>query len=233
MVAGPTEGFVTTMKHLTSGPRLVHPTLVEILGVFLSVLCLTACDMFSVYKRPRPATTEPGGAISGTVTPWTEGTPIAGRHIALCRSLGDPRSGRCELLPQSAETNQLGHFIIDDIPPGTYFILYDSGLSYFDKSLARWGGEVLHFGDKVWLSEFLSVDLESQDPTFRIPDGIEVTPHENWLRPYCVLTLLVGDSPFIIAHDLDRVKQDGELSCKLVTVESSSLQTVEIQVIIF
>ena len=48
-----------------------------------------------------------------------------------------------------------------------------------------------------------------------------------------MLTLLAGNSPFIIAHDLDLVQREGELSCELLAVVAEATVNVAIQVIQF
>lgn len=171
--------------------------------------------------------------IIGVLKPWTISTPIAGRHLALCRSLGDPRDGLCELMPRTVETDRQGRFQFYDVPAGTYFLLYDSGLSDFDKAMARWGGETLRFGDQAWLSDFLSVDFSEGEINYRMPEGISLSPDVDWLSSYCLLTLLVGESPFIIAHDLQSVSHDRELHCALINVIPGQTARVDVQVLYF
>jgi hypothetical protein len=211
-------------------PDSPYPAALAGLLLFLTVI-LTACSDVSFWKPH--ASPEPAGNVTGTVHAWVEGTPVSGRHIVLCRSQADPREGNCDLMDRSAETDFFGRFQLDDVPQGTYFVLYDSGLSDFHQAMERWGGETLNFGNREWLTEFLGVDPDNEEPSFRIPEGIEISPHDDWLRPYCMLTLLVGNSPFIIAHDLDRIQDVEELTCELLVVFADDTAEVDIQVIQF
>jgi len=213
-----------------SRPDPPYPVVICGLLLFVTFL-LSACADVSFWKSA--ATPEPGGDVEGTVHAWVTGTPISGRHIVLCRSLADPREGNCDLMSQSTDTDFFGRFHFADVPQGTYFVLYDSGLSGFDAAMDRWGGETLHFGDRAWLSDLLGVDLENEDPAFRIPEGLDISPLDDWLRPYCLLTLLVGNSPFIIAHDLDQIQEEEHLSCELLVIVAEETVNVDIQIIQF
>jgi hypothetical protein len=195
-------------------------------AVFLGVF-LRACTI------PWQSAPVPVGHVVGTVEPWGAGTPIAGRHIVLCRAVGDPRQGQCLLMSRAAVTDEAGRFDLGEVPEGTYFLLYDSGLSDFDQAVERWGGQTLHFGQTEWFSEFLGVDLSQERPAFRLPDGLAVTPHEGWLQSYCTLTLLVGRSPFIIAHDIQRAAEKMELDCQVFNVVENVTRDLSVQVTYF
>lgn len=133
----------------------------------------------------------------------------------------------------ATNTDDEGHFTISGLPTGTYFILYDSGLSEFDEAMDRWGGEVLRFGDMDWLSEFLDVDLKTEPVEFRVPEGISRSPHEGWLTHYCTLTLSIGDSPFIVAHDIELAQTERELRCLKVDVTPGKPVFIEVQAAYF
>jgi hypothetical protein len=68
-------------------------------------------------------------------------------------------------MTRSVETDALGRIELSDMPEGTYFALYDSGLSDFDQAMDRWRGETLRFGDRECLSDFLGIDLDNEEPT--------------------------------------------------------------------
>ena len=200
------------------------------------VLVLIFITVFQAACNPQTASPETPTATVSIITvlrPWTADTPIAGRHVALCQSQGDPRNGLCELLPHTVDTDHQGRFQFYDVPAGTYFLLYDSGLSDFDEAMARWGGKTLHFGNEEWLSDFLGVDLSQGEVDYRMPEGITLSPNVDWLSSYCLLTLLVGESPFIIAHDLQSVSHDRELHCALVTVLPGQTARVDVDVLYF
>lgn len=208
------------MKRLNLTPALVLVALSAILVACVSRLLPSAS----------PAATL---SIVGVLRPWTEGTPIEERRIALCRSLGDPRDGLCELLPLVAVSDRQGRFHFNDVPEGVYFLLYDSGLSDFDEAMANWAGQTLHFGDQDWLSTFLGVEIEPGDIDYRMPDGITLSPNVNWLSSYCLLTLLVGESPFIIAHDLQSATHDRELHCAIIDVSPGQTTHVDFEVLYY
>ena len=186
--------------------------------------------------QPLPLTPEtyaPEVSVLGVFRPWTADTPVANRRVTLCGSQGDPRDGVCTLMESSVTTDRQGRFQIYDVPTGTYFLLYDSGLSDFDEALEEWGGKTLHFGDQEWLSEFMGVDLSDDDFEYRVPEGISFSPHAGWLSSYCLLTLLVGESPFIIAHDLEQASHERELHCALINVLPGQPARVDLQVLYF
>lgn len=172
-------------------------------------------------------------SIIGVLRPWTAGTPIARRRVALCRSQGDPRDGLCDLMPGTVETDRQGRFQFYGVPAGTYFLMYDSGLSDFDAAVEEWAGKTLRFGDQEWLSDFLRVDLSEGAFEYRLPESISLSPNVDWLSTYCLLTLSVGESPFIIAHDLESASHDRELHCALVNVVPGQTAKVDVQVLYF
>jgi hypothetical protein len=201
---------------------------VFLLLIVLSVV-LAACQAQAMIPR-RPA---PSSSVIGVLRPWTADTPVSGRHVLLCRSEGDPRDGVCTLLDQAVKTDHQGRFQLHDVPAGTYFVLYDSGLSDFDEAFAKWGGKTLHFGDEEWLTEFLGVDISQGGFEYRVPEEISFSPHAGWLSSYCLLTLLVGESPFIIAHDLESASQDRELHCAILDVLPGQTAKIDVEVLYF
>lgn len=202
-------------------------------SVLLALTALSISLVACVSQLLPSATPTAAVSIVGVLRPWTEGTPIAERHVALCRSQGDPRDGLCELMPDAVETDRQGRFHFADVPAGVYFLLYDSGLSDFDEAMAKWAGQTLHFGDPDWLSAFLGTDLTENEIQYRMPEGISLSPNVDWLSSYCLLTLLVGESPFIIAHDLQSASSDRELHCSIIQVLPGQTTHVDIQVLYF
>jgi len=201
--------------------------------IFLALVISGVLPVACLASLSAPEAHSPEVSVLGVLRPWTAETPVADRRVTLCRSLGDPRDGRCTLMESSITTDRQGRFQIYDVPAGTYFLLYDSGLSDFDTALAKWGGKTLRFGDREWLSEFLGVDLSGDAFEYRVPEGISLSPHAGWLSTYCLLTLSVGESPFIIAHDMEQASHDRELHCALVNVLPGQPAKVDVQVLYF
>lgn len=206
-----------------------RPNVTFVLVLILTSIFQVACSSEILSPETPTATV----SIIGVLKPWTTDTPIADRHVALCQSQGDPRDGLCKLMLQTVDTDRQGRFQFYDVPAGTYFLLYDSGLSDFDEAMAKWGGETLHFGDQDWVSDFLGVDLSKGEIDYRMPEGIALSPNVDWLSSYCLLTLLVGESPFIIAHDLQSVSHDRELHCAVINVLPGQTTRVDVQVLYF
>jgi hypothetical protein len=194
--------------------------LVQIL--FLT-LALVAC---SAIEQP---TDVPAHFVEGQLIPWGSNSPVAERHVVLCRINGQPSDGECELMESAAVTDEQGFFSASAVQPGTYFILYDSGLMDFDEAMDLWRGKTLRFGDIEWLSEFLGVDLHTEPVEFRVPEGISHSPHEGWLKRYCTLTLSVGNSPFIIAHDIEHAQSARDLRCLTVEITPGKPVSLEVQ----
>jgi hypothetical protein len=195
----------------------------------LSCLLFTACDLQMPFKPM--ATAVP--LLAGRLLPWSEGTVVEGRRVVLCRSLGDPREGICRLQKKAVTTDSQGQFQFFGLEEGTYFILYDSGLSDFELAMEHWGGQLLYFGDRVWLKEFLGVDLDQENLELHVPEGISFSPHGGWLSSYCALTLSVGRSPFIIAHDMEIAREEHRLRCLVPELVPGQTRWVEFQVASF
>lgn len=202
-----------------------------VLSLLISFELLFLCGCGAPF--PLKPTRVPGGNVSGQLHSWTPDTPIAGRKITLCRNLKDPAEGECELMKTAVESSVQGRFYIEDVPQGIYYVLYDSGLSDFDDALSKWGGRTLNFGDRDWLIEFLGADPDDGWVNYRLPEGVSPSPHIGWLSHYCGLTLLIGRSPFIIAHDMALARDQRQLRCFLVEVKSGQTSHIDISVTYF
>ncbi|HET6447284.1 MAG TPA: hypothetical protein VFI27_22205 [candidate division Zixibacteria bacterium] len=196
------------------------------IALTLFLLFLFALAGCSDSDRPSD---ESVSSVEGQLSPWGDYSPIENRHIVLCRVIDQPKDGECELMESSAVTDENGKFAVSSVPAGTYFILYDSGLTDFDEALDRWGGEMLRFGDMEWLADLLGLDLRTEAVEFRVPEGISHSPHEGWLTQYCTLTLSVGNSPFIIAHDMVEAQEERELHCLIVDVTPGEAVSIDVQ----
>jgi hypothetical protein len=203
----------------------MHRRFILITSLILVVGLLVGCR-----ERDEPTAIP---QIQGMLVPWGTDSPVEGRHIVLCHLLGLPQDGQCVLRETATQTDDTGSFIVSGAAEGSYFVLYDSGLSDFQEALDKWGGETLVFAEMDWLAEFLEIDLRTEPVEFRVPEGISRSPHEGWLTHYCTLTLSVGNSPFIIAHDMDKAQQEQELQCLIVDVTPGVLQSIKIQAAYF
>ena len=192
-------------------------------GIALALSVLKACDM--PWTVPPPRT----GGIVGRLEPWNGQELVTHRYVALCRQIQDARPGECDLMQRATVTDATASFSFENVPVGTYFLMLESGVGDFEAMLNEWGGKRLHLGDPVWLSDFLNVNLEEEWQTLLIPEGVPWSPHRHWLREYCRLTLMIDQSPIIIAHDLDLAAESRQLHCLLVTVKPDLTRSVTVK----
>jgi hypothetical protein len=170
-------------------------------------------------------------AVKGTLEPWTDDTPIAGRHIVACQIV---KEGECALMESAVTSNDQGEFEIYGMPRGEYFFLYDSGLSDFDEAMERWGGQVFGFFDSEWLNEYFGLYAPPGEwVEFHVPEGVSITDTER-LFAYCQFSLMLGKSPFVLAHVIGQEFQDNRV-LEPVTVDIAEGQTsqVEFQVVYY
>jgi len=124
-----------------------------------------------------------------------------------------------------------GRFHFDGILPGVYFILYDSGVTDFDAGLQRWEGQTLKLGNSEWLmDEYFVTDAEG-NVSLHIPSGTPLLQFN--VAAYALLTLLLDDSPFILAHDIEKTFSDKALELVVVDVIEGQTSQVEFQVMYF
>jgi hypothetical protein len=199
-------------------------------SVTILVVCLLLIGACTETTEPAEI---PFAELEGRVTPWGSKSHVEGRKIVLCKTTGEAKDGECVLSKTASTTDKAGNFTVSEVQAGNYFLLYDSGLSDFDQALERWGGQRLRFGEADWLSEFLGVDVNSEPVEFRVPEGISHSPHEGWLIHYCTITLSIGNSPFIVAHDILLAESEQEISCLQVDITPGQVQTVVLQVAFF
>lgn len=162
-------------------------------------------------------------SIVGQITAYGD-HPIADRRIALCQfSQGSEVEEtpittpmECTLLETVAVSSSEGRFAFEDVPPGLYLLLYDSGLGDFGAALQEWAGKNLRVGDTEWLlSTFLGNDqgdnqaevhIFSELANFMVIRGMEATGQ------YMALHFMLGDSPFVLAHDVEKMMTEGQMS---------------------
>jgi hypothetical protein len=205
-------------------------TLIKIAIAWLSVaflLVLAACSV------PNGRAETPIPDLKGSVIPWGSTSKSNARKIVLCKIVGEAIEGECVLMSRPSTTNHEGNFSVTGLSAGNYFILYDSGLEDFDRAMERWGGQTLYFGDADWIADFLGVDIRSEPVEFRVPNGISHSPHSGWLTQYCTLTLAVGNSPFIVAHDMKLAESERILRCHIIEFIPGQQQSIKLEVAYF
>jgi hypothetical protein len=129
-------------------------------------------------------------------------------------------------MESAATTDQQGRFQIAAMPPGEYFVLYDSGLSDFEAALERWGGTTFRWFDEDWLDEYFGMYAGGGWAKFHQPQGVFMPPER--LRAYCQFALLLGSSPFVLAHKLGQTFQD-ERILEPITFEVTEGQANQIE----
>ena len=159
----------------------------------------TATSEPTVTPTPTP---EP--SITGTLLSW-EDAPIAARKIVLCQKIENGRlfPADCILTGVTAISDDQGKFQYSEVPPGTYFIIYDSGYADFEAGVEQWSGQTLKLGDPEWLLyEFATRDADG-NVGLLFPQ-VTSKPQAIFDVAYLASVLLIADSPFILAHDLEK-----------------------------
>ncbi len=213
------------------GMHRQHAPTLRLAGLLLaSGLLLAACRAQPPPPTPRPTPTPaPPASISGSFEPAGEGGEVAGRRVALCRAIGPARQlpFGCELLPEVETSDNGGRFRFDDLTPGTYLVLFDSGSGDFAAAVGRWAGRTIRPGDWPWLRDnLIQPEADGYVPVHR-PTGLDPEARLN-LAAYGLQTLMIGDSPFIMAHQIN--EEDGHASAHLITVEAVGGEVVGVSV---
>lgn len=154
--------------------------------------------------------------------------PIAGRMIVPC-SLGveEFEEGikfqtplECTLIDNIAVSDKDGHFSLPGLEKGLYLLFYDSGKADFEAAVEKWAGQTLKLGDQDWVAhEFMG----SKDDTLEIQVFNEMIPlimtkNEDALKTYIMLHLIYSDSPFILAHDIDKIANRNQIAMIIAAV---------------
>jgi hypothetical protein len=176
------------------------------------VVLVVLFSLLYLLSRPAPKTWEPAIAefnliatltpsdstqVVGTVLPW-KSVPTIGRHIVLCELIDKtPIPYDCRVTAYHAVTNSGSRFKIENVQPGKYLILYDSGLADFEQSYQKWQDKVLRIGDWEWAFDNLFSD--EPDGSFGICTG---SPNAFY-HSHPALTLAATGSPFGLAHDVE------------------------------
>ena len=180
--------------------------LMQMIGFSLVLLLSSACGT-------------PGPSVSGMLTPWGEDIPIAGRQVVLCQIVGELQElpVDCVLQEAAVVSGEDGGFEFYDVPAGAYYVLYDSGRGDFDAGLERWGGQTLSWDDSEWQKELFWEEAPDDGMAqLLVPRGYELEDDFDFLLSYFPATLMLGDSPFIVAHDIEQVVEDHVLEFVVV-----------------
>ncbi len=147
-----------------------------------------------------PSATPLLGTVKGTLVPTSDASPVAGRGIALCRlTEGTPTApAACALIAPATTTDAQGRFAFEQVAPGTYLIVYASGLADFQAGMDRWAGRTLHLDDWPWLRDHF---LPSGVANLRLPASLLNSERLDRIA-YGKRTLLFEGSPFVLAHEV-------------------------------
>jgi hypothetical protein len=199
-----------TMTRSTS--KEPSPLVAALISVAVPIVMLGLVYLISNYRPPRGPLLEPAQAefkpiatlipgtstrVTGTLQPWDD-LPTTGRHIVLCQPIDDtPLPYDCRVTAYQAVTDSESHFQINDVQPGKYLILHDSGLVNFEEGYTKWQGQILRIGDHDWV--FNNLFGGEPDGSFLICLGAV----NGFYRFHPALTLAASGSPFSLAHDID------------------------------
>jgi len=158
-------------------------------------------------------------SITGDIEKYGD-YPIADRKIALCQLPGGPEFEEkltttpveCTLLETVAVSDQKGHFEFQDVPDGVYLVFYDSGLGDFDATMEKWAGKTLRIGDTEWLLNSFLQEENPQMHLFSELANLMAMQGMQKTQQYMVLHFIVGESPFILAHDVGKMMREYKMS---------------------
>ena len=215
-------------------------------GLVLLLVLMLACGL----SRPTPTPTvmpvsptstsravvptSPPVSVRGLISPWGEGIPITGRQVALCqivRGEGELPAD-CMLMESAVATDSEGRFEMFGVPSGRYYVLYNSGRRDFEAALERWGGETLDWDDRQQQAELYGMEESDEGWVLLLMPGGYTVENSLGLR-YFKATLLLGDSPFVVAHDVGAAVEDEVLELVVVDVAEGQMGEVEFPVVAF
>ncbi len=187
--------------------------LLALLAAMLLVACTPAPGGDPIVEEAQGDVTY---TVEGTLIAHNDTPSAAGIDVALCRSAdgGAYLPADCTLLPDKATSDAAGRFTFEDVEPGVYFVLYESGRGDFDAALAAWGGRTLRPGNWAWVRDELLGLAEGETANLLLP--LTANPPLDRTE-YGLQALLIGESPFVLAH---RIEATGDRSVvRAVTVE--------------
>lgn len=163
--------------------------------------------------------------IVGEIVEYGE-YPIVGRKIALCQIPDSEDFESCTLLETVAVSDEKGLFEFRDLTAGAYILFYDSGLSDFDAAMEKWAGQSIRIGDTKWLLDSFLEEDNPRLPLFSELANLLATRGMERTQFYMALNFMLGDSPFILAHDVARMMNKNEESI-IVAVAGEKNQEVK------
>ena len=138
---------------------------------------------------PTPTPIPPN--ISGTVT--SKEGKSANRYFVLCRIV----EAGCESTSLLAVSNSNGYFEFQDVPPGDYYIFYDSGSESFYDGVKKWEGKIIRVKDVPWLAKnFITLNTDGGF-SFTIVAGTALGDNMAYMAVY----RFFATSPFLWAHN--------------------------------
>lgn len=180
----------------------------KILGIFLVLTTLfTACAPSAETLAQQTALAATSTAAAWTPTPTWTPTPIppdiggivtssgghaANRHFVLCEVSGPD----CKITSLQALSNSSGYFEFPDVPPGEYYIFYDSGHEDFKAAANRWAGRSIRVGDVEWLVDYFITKNADGTFSFSVIPGMALDQNSAYMAVYRFFAI----SPFIWAH---------------------------------
>lgn len=168
--------------------------------------------------------------VIGRLKPWKNEFSVDGRRIVLAKLVGDQRGilADCVLTNLTTTSDTEGNFQFEEVPPGKYFVLYDSGLSDFNVGLNHWTGKTLRLEDPDWLYHYF-VDQVDDEILIVIPEGT-LRSAEEYVTVQMLRVLVGGRSPFVLAHDIGKLLSGKALDPVTISVSGEQVTHIEFQV---
>lgn len=167
--------------------------------------------------------------IRGTITAYGS-YPVAERRLALCKVQNAEQAEvtymKCELQSQVAVSDNEGKFTFVDPGEGMYLILYEDFLGDFDQGMQDYAGQILEIGNPDWMVEQFGDENDTLNyHVFAESANLIVNKGFDSYAQYCWVLMMVGGSPFAVAHDTPAAMQDGSL--KIIIVEPGQQDPIE------
>ncbi len=198
------------------------------LAYLLLLVVLIAVGCHAEATTPTPETPVLA-TVQGTLVPTSSTSVVGGRGVALCRVTDGTQTmpTACALIAPATTADAQGRFTFEDVAPGTYLVVYASGLADFQTGMDRWAGRTLHPGNWPWLrDQYLALDAGGS-ANVRLPASLPTATRLDY-AVYGKHTLLFEGSPFILAHEIDRKEEFAAAKLLSVTVQAGGMAQVVI-----